>query len=207
MDAPSKMSRILVPFALLAALGLLAADAYAGCGSCGAGHEARADKAEATKAEAEKAGETCTAGTCPPAAETKTCPAAKTAKACHAGHHKHQQAAAATIDTGVLCTLIRADVPVTILDARAGKYDDGRRIPGAEVVPPDADKKTLARLVPKKDSLVVTYCGGPTCPLSRQLADRLAKLGYKHVLEYRQGIAGWAEAGHDVRKVVTAAAE
>ena len=206
MDAQFNISRIFVPFALLAALCLLTADVYAGCGSCGTAHDGETVKARAEKAEAGKTGETCTAGTCPVAGKTKTCPTAMTAKAGHAEHHTHTKTTAA-IDTGVLCTLIRADVPVTILDARAGKYDDGRRIPGAEVVAPDADKKTLARLVPEKGSLVVTYCGGPTCPLSSQLADRLAKLGYKHVLEYPQGIAGWTESGHDVRKVDTTAAE
>lgn len=200
MDAQFKISRILVPFALLAALSLLATDVYAGCGSCGSGHDG-----ETAKAKAETTEGTCTAGACPVAAKTKTCPVTKTAKTGHAAHHEHGKTAATPIDTGVLCTLIRSNVPVTILDARAGKYDDGRRIGGAKVVKPDADKKTLARLVPGKGSLIVTYCGGPTCPLSSKLADRLAKLGYHHVLEYPQGISGWTKTGHDVRKVERAA--
>ncbi|MFO8012326.1 MAG: rhodanese-like domain-containing protein [Phycisphaerae bacterium] len=202
MNAAYRISRVVVPLALIATLALLAADVSAGCGSCGKGHDG-----ETAKAKVEKSGGICTAGACPVAAKTKTCPAAKAAKTCHAEHHKHAQTAAATIDTGVLCTLIRSNVPVTILDARAGKYDDGRRLPGAKAVKPDADKKTLARLIPGKDSLIVTYCGGVTCPLSSQLADRLTKLGYRHVLEYPQGISGWTEAGHDVRKVDRTAAE
>jgi rhodanese-related sulfurtransferase len=203
MNAAHPISRFLVPLALLAALALLASDVHAGCGSCGTHGDAKAE----VEAKAEKTEGTCTAGACPVTAKTKTCPVTTAGKTAHAGHHKHGKTAAATIDTGVLCTLIRSNVPVTILDARAGKYDDGRRIAGAKVIKPDADKKTIAGLVPEKNTLIITYCGGVTCPLSSQLADRLHKLGYHHVLEYPQGIAGWTKTGHEVRTVESAAAE
>ena len=47
-----------------------------------------------------------------------------------------------------------------------------------------------------KDALIVTYCGGPQCPLSHKLAHRLEGSGYTNVIEYREGIKGWTAAGH-----------
>jgi rhodanese-related sulfurtransferase len=87
---------------------------------------------------------------------------------------------------------------MVILDARSGKYDDGRRIPGAKVLNADADEAEVAKVLPEKGALVVTYCGGLTCPASNALAERLKKLGYANVIEYPQGIAGWTKDGNSV---------
>ena len=54
----------------------------------------------------------------------------------------------------------------------------------------------LARAVlPDKGAAIVTYCTGPSCPNSGQVADRLTVLGYAHVRKYREGIEGWVAAG------------
>jgi rhodanese-related sulfurtransferase len=98
------------------------------------------------------------------------------------------------INTAVLSTLLRSGVPVTVLDARTGKYDDGRRIPGAQALSPEASAEEAAKLIPSKESLVVTYCANLHCPASAALAAHLRKLGYKNVLEYPYGIEGWAAA-------------
>ena len=52
-----------------------------------------------------------------------------------------------------------------------------------------------------KNALIVTYCSNTKCPASARLATRLRKLGYTNVLEYPEGIDGWAEAGKAVVKV------
>ena len=96
--------------------------------------------------------------------------------------------------------MIQAKVALKIFDARSGKYDDGQRIPGAQQLSPDADEAVIAKAIPGKDELVVTYCAGVKCPASKALADRLKKLGYSNVIEYPQGIAGWLEAGKAVDK-------
>ncbi len=98
------------------------------------------------------------------------------------------------INTAVLSTLMHSGVPVAILDARTGKYDDGRRIPGARALSPEAGAEEAARLIPSKDALVVTYCANLHCPASARLAAHLRKLGYVNVLEYPYGIDGWAAA-------------
>ena len=102
----------------------------------------------------------------------------------------------AEINTAALKTLIEAGVPLTVLDARTGKYDDGRRIPGAQSLGADAkDEDILARLK-SKDALIVTYCANLKCPASRTLAGKLHALGYNRVLEYPYGIEAWVAEGN-----------
>ncbi len=99
------------------------------------------------------------------------------------------------IDTQALAALIRGKTPMVLLDARSGKYDDGRRLPGAKALAPDATAEQAAKLIPAKDSLVVVYCTNLKCPASQHLAENLAKLGYTNLLKYPNGIDAWAEAG------------
>lgn len=105
-----------------------------------------------------------------------------------------------SIGTAALKTLLDAKAPSAVLDARSGKYDDGRRIPGARQLSPDAEEAVITQALPDKKALIVTYCAGLKCPASKMLADRLKKLGYSNVLEYPEGIAGWAEAGNAVEQ-------
>jgi rhodanese-related sulfurtransferase len=109
----------------------------------------------------------------------------------------------ATITTDALAALIRSGIPLTILDARSGKYDDGRRIPGAQSLSAADDEATIAKVAGNKKGLIVTYCSNLKCPASKQLATRLRKIGYTNVVEYPNGIAGWAEAGKAVQKAAT----
>jgi len=106
----------------------------------------------------------------------------------------------AVINTEGLAILIRSKVPLKVFDARIGKYDDGRRVPGAQTLSPSAESDVVSKVLPDKNALVVTYCAGLTCPASKMLADHLKKLGYTNVIEYPQGIAGWAEAGNMVEQ-------
>lgn len=105
------------------------------------------------------------------------------------------------IATPVLERLIASGVKLTILDARTGKWDDGLRIPGAQSLSPQATLEEIQKVVENKEALIVTYCSNPKCPASRQLAKHLMELGYRNVMEYTAGIAGWKEAGHEVVKV------
>jgi len=104
----------------------------------------------------------------------------------------------ATLTTGALAALIRARAEVVVLDARTGKYDDGRRIPGAKSLSSSATPEQASDVIPAKDSLVVTYCASTKCPASARLAARLRDLGYTNVVEYPDGIAGWSAAGEKV---------
>ena len=106
----------------------------------------------------------------------------------------------AAINTSGLKALMDAKAKLTILDARSGKYDDGRRIPGAQSLAPNASAKAAKKAIRSKQALVVTYCSNLKCPASGRLAANLRKLGYTNVIEYRHGIQGWAAAGHPIAK-------
>ncbi len=110
--------------------------------------------------------------------------------------------AKATVNTATMMALVSSKTKMVILDARAGKWDDGKRIPGAKQLAHDASKSAIKKAVGKnKEMLIITYCGGPQCPLSNKLAERLNKMGYTNVIEYPEGMPGWLEAGGKVEKV------
>jgi rhodanese-related sulfurtransferase len=109
---------------------------------------------------------------------------------------KEQQA---TIDTPALKVLLGAKVPLKVVDARGAEVD--QKIPGALALRADVDDETIAKALPEKDGLIVTYCASLACPASHMLATRLAKLGYRNVIEYPKGIKGWVEDGGEVEKV------
>lgn len=109
--------------------------------------------------------------------------------------HTHD---AKTITTVELQQIVASEKDVTILDARQGQWDDGRRVPGAKALSPKATAEQAAAAIPSKDAKVVTYCTNLQCPASKLLAERLRKLGYKNVNEYPNGIEGWVKAGNKI---------
>jgi len=104
------------------------------------------------------------------------------------------------INTETLKTLLASGV-ATIVDARPARIDDGRRIPGAKNLNPMSTAEEIAKVLPAKDALIITYCANIKCPASRRVAARLSELGYKHLLVYTAGIDAWAEAGQKIDKV------
>lgn len=57
-----------------------------------------------------------------------------------------------------------------------------------------ADGIEVARLVPDKDQVIVTYCSNDACGNS-SAATRLRALGYRNVRKYSGGKQDWIEAG------------
>ncbi|HUF61155.1 MAG TPA: rhodanese-like domain-containing protein [Verrucomicrobiales bacterium] len=58
-----------------------------------------------------------------------------------------------------------------------------------------AQKAELGKLLPeKKDTLIVAYCGGPTCSAYQQAAKAAKELGYTNVKHLSAGISGWLQA-------------
>ena len=96
--------------------------------------------------------------------------------------------------------MLNAKTPLILLDARSGKFDDGTRIPSAKSLNSESKVLEILKMVPDKESLVVTYCSNLKCPASDKLAKHLKSLGYKNVVEYPEGIQGWKEAGNSVEK-------
>ena len=105
-----------------------------------------------------------------------------------------------TLTTPALQSMLNAKTPLILLDARSGKFDDGTRIPSAKSLNSESKVLEVLKMVPDKESLVVTYCSNLKCPASDKLAKHLKSLGYKNVVEYPEGIQGWKEAGNSVEK-------
>lgn len=105
------------------------------------------------------------------------------------------------LTTKQLKELLDSKEKVILLDARTGKYDDGRRIPGAKSLSPKASPEEVEKVAGSdKKALIVTYCSNLQCPASGFLFEHLKKLGYTNLREYPQGIKGWTEAGHKADK-------
>lgn len=102
----------------------------------------------------------------------------------------------AQIDGQVMKSLIDSKVPLVILDARPNAIDDGRRIPGAKILPYNTEMQSYKDIIKDKDTLTVVYCGSTECPAKFYLADNLIAAGYKNVLVFAGGIHEWADERH-----------
>jgi rhodanese-related sulfurtransferase len=163
----------------------------------------------------EPAAHNCTDGSCSVTESKDSCPdgvcGITESKHDHDAHkgHKHEEHkkspekeakhSPASINTPGLKTLLDSGVPLVLLDARSGKYDDKMRIPGAKSLNDKSTPAEIAKIVPNKESLVVTYCSNLQCPASHKLFKHLKSLGYSNVIEYPEGIQGWKEAGNQVK--------
>ena len=148
--------------------------AVAGCGNCpGDSKNAKSDDA---------------CGACPVSGDK----AGKGGEAKAAPAHEHKFP---TVDVAAIQELLDKKEPVVILDARSGKWDDGRRLPGAVALAPDAKPEEIAKLLPDKKAKIITYCSGLTCPASAKLAEALHKAGYENIHEFPEGVEGWEKAG------------
>jgi rhodanese-related sulfurtransferase len=83
---------------------------------------------------------------------------------------------------------------VALIDANGTESWEKGHIPGA--IDFETSRDSLAKLLPKdKSTLIVAYCGGPSC-MAYQSAAKVAKqLGYKNVKHLSAGISGWTKAG------------
>ena len=84
---------------------------------------------------------------------------------------------------------------VTVVDALGGDYYAKQHLPGAVALAPNDVDAMASAVLPDKNAAIVTYCTGPACPNSGQVADRLTTLGYANVRKYAEGIQDWTEAG------------
>ena len=84
---------------------------------------------------------------------------------------------------------------VTVVDALGGDYYAKQHLPGAVALAPGDVGALASAVLPDKGAAIVTYCTGPSCPTSGQVANRLTALGYADVRKYAEGIEDWTGAG------------
>lgn len=88
---------------------------------------------------------------------------------------------------------------VVLLDANGSESWQKGHIPTA--LDFETSKEKLASVLPKdKDTLIVAYCGGPSCMAYQSAAKAAKALGYKNVKHLSAGISGWTQAGETVEK-------
>lgn len=84
---------------------------------------------------------------------------------------------------------------VTLIEALPEPHYAAEHLPGAVNLPGELTADLVARLVPDRDAVVVTYCSGPACGRSTVAAAAFDRLGYSNVRVYRGGKSDWAGAG------------
>lgn len=89
---------------------------------------------------------------------------------------------------------------MVIFDARTKEYDDGKRLPGAKLVPYTSSEEEIQKLVPSKDTPIIVYCSNAHCPASKLLADRLLDMGYTKIYKYPDGLADWIKRGYPIEQ-------
>ena len=92
------------------------------------------------------------------------------------------------------------DKKVIVIDVNGTASFSKGHIPTA--IDYTAKKDELGKLLESKDkdTLVVAYCGGPTCNAYKQGADKAKELGFKNVKHLSAGISGWMQAGEKTEK-------
>ncbi len=96
-----------------------------------------------------------------------------------------------------------------IFDSKLGSFIDARdqweysegHISGAFNIPEfsfELHDTILSKF--SKDSLLVIYCSGDDCDMSKRLADQLLKLGYNNSFVFTKGIEAWLEAELPIEK-------
>jgi rhodanese-related sulfurtransferase len=97
---------------------------------------------------------------------------------------------------------IEQEPDVVVLDVLAPESFANRHVPGAQnadVHAPDFEERAQ-RLAPDKAAPVVVYCAGMDCSASTKAAQRLERLGYRDVREFKAGLEGWKDAGYEFQR-------
>jgi rhodanese-related sulfurtransferase len=97
------------------------------------------------------------------------------------------------IDTQALLNIMNGTTPYHLFDARPVKTFGKAHIPGAKPAHPK-DDNFLSLLPANKNTLLVFYCGGSTCPFTAAAVDLAGKAGYTNIKGYQTGLPGWVKS-------------
>ncbi|MBI3039704.1 hypothetical protein HYY75_11785 [bacterium] len=102
------------------------------------------------------------------------------------------------ITTTTLSSLIKTSTAFTLLDARNDDLDDGRRIPGAKHILGLYSLEEVKKLINSEGEMIIVYGNNLECPSPGKAKKILKQFGYYNVIEFREGIQGWAFAGYEI---------
>ncbi len=101
------------------------------------------------------------------------------------------------ITTEELKAKIDAGVVLYIIDVLAPESFAARHVPRARNVRkgPDFVERFEKEIAAPKDAEIIVYCSSDTCTASVISAEALEQAGYTKVVHYKDGLAGWQQAG------------
>lgn len=85
------------------------------------------------------------------------------------------------------------------LDSRSQSAYEESHILGAFSIPLlnlVRNRIDLEEILPDKNTILVTYCSGEGCDMAGELAEELARRGYRHLYVFRAGLPEWEAAGY-----------
>ena len=103
-----------------------------------------------------------------------------------------------TITASELALELAAGRVAELWNALVDEYFTGEMIPGSRRVPVDQVGREVTSSGLAKDTPIVTYCSGPTCPNSRQAAEKLVAFGFTNVRVFEGGLEAWKASGRAV---------
>jgi rhodanese-related sulfurtransferase len=90
-----------------------------------------------------------------------------------------------------------SDREFRLVDVLGESHYENGHIPGAENIPLNEIAETALEEI-DKDEEVVVYCKDEDCGASPKAAEKLEKLGYKNIKDFKGGLKAWEEAGNSV---------
>ena len=101
----------------------------------------------------------------------------------------------AVIMTGTLASLLKSRAPLTLIDARTTEEPGRKSIPGSKPLSVNSSEEEIRQTIPDPKMMVVVWSDRKNPGASGSLAARLESLGYLNVIDYRDGLEAWINAG------------
>jgi len=100
-----------------------------------------------------------------------------------------------TITTKELKEKIDSGEGFKLVDVLSKESFDSRHVPNSINIPGSEIDERAPKELPDKDEEIIVYCASSTCQASPNAAKKLEELGYKNVIDFEDGLAGWQDAG------------
>lgn len=101
-----------------------------------------------------------------------------------------------SIDAETLHSKMTGEHSPIIINALAKDAFLDKHIPGSINIP-TGNAEIAKEIIPFMDAEIVVYCANSDCDASPKLAQKLEEMGYTHVSDFEEGLAGWKKAGYE----------
>jgi rhodanese-related sulfurtransferase len=77
---------------------------------------------------------------------------------------------------------------------------EAQHIPKSINVPGNELEERAPKELPDKNEQIIIYCSSETCQASVNAGKKLEEIGYTNVAHFKEGLAGWLDAGFEFEK-------